>query len=121
MNSFAKSKWFIPIIILLMLLIVIAPTFFGSDVQNSEEISAERKIEELCDSVYGVKDSKVVITYEEAKMVSIFGGEKEQGRIRGIAVLCKGGSNPDIQLKLQELLQALFQIPSTRITICERN
>ena len=121
MNFFAKSKWFVPIIMLIMVIIAVAPTFLSGDTQSSDEISAERKIEELCDSVYGVKDSKVVITYEEAKTVSIFGGEKEQGRIMGIAVLCKGGSNPNIQLKLQELLQALFQIPSTRITICERN
>lgn len=105
---------------ILMFLIVAIPAFQGKNNTDNEDLSVENKIEELCDSVYGVSDSKVVITYEVAKEVSMFDNKKEHGRILGIAVLCKGGGNPDIQLKLQEMLKSLFQVSSTQITIGER-
>ena len=104
-----------------MFTVVSAPAFLGKSDTDKEETTVERKIEELCNSFYGVSDSKVVITYDTAEAVSMFESKKEQGRIMGIAVLCKGGNNPDIQLKLQEMLKSLFQISSTQITIGERN
>ena len=77
--------------------------------------------EEMCNLVKGVSDARVMITYEQGATVSTFGYEKGEERISGVAIACNGGDDPEIKLALYELVDALFNIKSTRITVSPRN
>ena len=118
LKDLAKRKWFVPLIIFLLGIIAIS-AFTEQEKKNTTQ-SLEQQIEELCNSIYGVSNSKVMITYA-AVPVSSFG--KQQGNERqvlGIAVICNGGGNPNVQLTIHELLKTLFQVSSKQITISER-
>lgn len=117
-NRIAEKKWFVPFIIFIFVILLV---FSLSDkrVENND-LSIESSLEDICNSVSGVKNAKVMITYESIE-ASTFMSNAENKRIQGVVVVCDGGDNPDIQLRLQEIIRSLFGISSTRITISERN
>lgn len=121
-QNLAKQKWFVPGILFLLLLIAIPSiTDIGTESPDHSETSTERQLEELCNTVRGVSNAKVMITYEAKPTASLMGYGDSQESILGIAVVCDGGSDSNVQLALYELLETLFQLSSTRITISERN
>ena len=80
----------------------------------------QRTHEEMCNLVKGVSNAKVMITYEPAAAAA-FGYDRGEEKISGIAIACDGGENPAVKLALYELVDALFDIKSTRITVSPRN
>lgn len=118
MSTLAKKKWFVPLVIFILLIIALS-SLVDSD-EGKTETSTERKLEEMCNSVRGVSNAKVMITYEP-KSVSAFGGYGGEERILGVAVVCDGGENSEIQLVLYEMIEVLFNVKSTRITVSGRN
>lgn len=105
----------------------------------------EERVVKLCDQMRGVSDVSVMITLDTVgetkyaqnsqvnkdesnvntryEYVSDAGGllpiAEVTPKVRGVAVVCGGGGNPDIQLKLTELLSALFGIPSSAVSVAE--
>lgn len=105
----------------------------------------EERVANLCSEMRGVSNVSVMITLDtvsETKYAQNSQVNKDENnintryeyvsgsqgllpvaevmpRVRGIAVVCTGGGNPDIQLKLTELLSALFGIPSSAVSIAE--
>ena len=73
----------------------------GSEQDVSDETS---EISELCSSVEGVGECRVMITYE--------GGEPV-----GIVVVCRGGDSVQVRHRLYEMLSALYGIGANRISI----
>lgn len=127
MNSFfcrlGQKPWFVPLLLIIMVLIALS-SLLGGEPRDSQEPDADTvasQLESLCNSVRGVKNAKVMITYESvsASAFSGFGGSETSGenRILGVAVLCEGGDDPAVQLKLYQLIQTLFQLPTTKITV----
>ena len=75
--------------------------FSGGDnatYQDRDEIS------ELCASVEGVGECRVMITYEEGEPV-------------GIVVVCRGGDSVQVRHRLYEMLSALYGIGANRISV----
>ena len=118
MNTLAKKKWFVPLVILILMIIALSSFADGSESDNN--ISTEKRLEDMCNSVRGVSNAKVMITYEP-KSVSAFGGYGGEEKILGVAVVCDGGESPQVQLALYEMIEALFNVKSTRITVSGRN
>lgn len=117
--SIAKSKWFVPIVIFIMIVIALSSIVTSSDTPDTP-VTTEQQLEELCNAIEGVSNAKVIITYD-AVNVSTFLSSEKSNKILGIAVLCRGGDDPTVQLKLHQILQALFDLPSTRIAVSARN
>lgn len=105
----------------------------------------ENRVEKLCGKIRGVSNVSVMITLEtvgETKYAQNSQISKDdisiseryeyvsmsQGlmpiaeitpKVRGVAVICSGGGNADIQLKLTELLCAIFDISANAVSIAE--
>ena len=120
--TLAKKKWFVPLVIFLMLIIALsALEDSGTNSGTTKEASVSEELESLCNSVAGVRNAKVMITYE-AETVSVFySGSSAPRKIIGIAVVCDGGNDPAVQLSLHRLIRSLFDVSSTRITVTQRN
>lgn len=103
----------------------------------------ETRVKTLCEQVYGVSDVTVMITMDtfgeqlyafnaqqnsdgnnrnsRLEYVTTSGGLVPTGelmpRIRGVAVVCRGGDDPTVRLTLTEMLCALFSISSDSVSI----
>lgn len=122
MTGLAKKKWFVPAVIFLLAVIAISSLFESDSKQTSASLSTEQRLEEMCNLIKGVSNAKVMITYEPAAAAAAaFGYDREEEKISGVAIACDGGENPDVKLALYELVDALFDIKSTRITVSPRN
>lgn len=105
----------------------------------------EGRVEKLCGEVQGVSRVSVMITLdsvgetryarntqtskdaesvnERSEYVTASGGllpiSEVAPRVRGVAVVCGGGGRSEVQLKLTELICALFDIPASSVSIIE--
>jgi len=99
----------------------------------------EKKVAQLCENVVGVDDVRVMITadtvseklyaknsqqnsdYTRTEYVTVSGGLLEIGEramtVRGVAVVCTGGDDADIKLKLTGMICALFDIGADRVSV----
>lgn len=119
-SDLAKKKWFVPL--LLFLIFLIALSSLGKREKAVETaLSTEERLAALCNSVKGVSDAEVMITYETTTATSTFLGRTDTGQsILGVAVVCNGGDDPAIQVVLHELIRSLFSLPSTKISVSGR-
>ena len=113
-----EKKWFVPLIIILFIALLSSSLFNESE--EKIEYNEEKALEELCNSIYGIENTKVMITYETVS-ISTFASGQSTKKINGIAVVCNGGSNPKLVLQLHEMIKSLYDIPSTRISVSEGN
>lgn len=115
-KSLAGQKWFVPLILLLLAIIAVS-SMLEPRAAEAEVLTEEQRLEEMCNAILGVSDAKVMITYRTASVSAFFSEHTTENEILGIAVLCKGGDAPDVQLAIHKMLETLFQLPSTRITV----
>ena len=76
--------------------------YFSDGAENGFDSTSE--ISELCSSVEGVGECRVMITYEGEEPV-------------GIVVVCRGGDSVQVRHRLYEMLSALYGIGANRISI----
>ncbi len=104
---------------------------------NQYAAELERKLEELCSNVEGVKNAKAAVSFESGfeyvyatngdKTLTVGNGSSESAVIvteippviGGIGIVCKGGSNPEVQRRLIELISAVYGVSSNKIYITE--
>lgn len=80
----------------------------------------ENRIKTLCESVAGVSDAAVLITLDGSIGYTYCAGELSAvsyPAVRGIAVVCRGGDNLQVQKKLIDLLSAAFSVSSAHISV----
>lgn len=113
----AHKKWFVPLLLSSIFLIALSALLGGTAdaVQTAE--TEEERLASLCNAVEGVSEVRVMITYEAVEAASILGKSEERQRICGIAVVCRGGNDPSVQLALHRMLESLYALPSTRISV----
>ena len=122
LNVLAKKKWFVPLVLFLMLIIALTSLLdLSSDKEVKAVLSTEEQLETLCNSVKGVQNAKVMITYEAVQVSGWSSSENGREKILGVAIVCDGGDDPTIQLTLHNMVKALFDISGTRISISQRN
>ncbi|MBQ8577910.1 MAG: hypothetical protein IJ449_08150 [Clostridia bacterium] len=85
-------------------------------------------IAQMTDALDGVSGSTVLVALDslpsDTGTSSVFGSTAGSEsttvpRLRGIAVVCRGGGNPDIQLEIISLLCAVFDLPAARVYVGE--
>lgn len=118
-SELAKKKWFVPFLIFIILIIAL-PSLGKSENTVETAQSIEERLAILCNSVKGVSDAEVMITYETAAVSTFWERTDATQTILGVAVVCKGGDDPVIKLVLYELIRSLFSLPSTKISVSGR-
>lgn len=116
LTALAQKKWFVPLLLFLILLIALSSLFGGREAAQTA-VTEEERLAALCNSVAGVSEARVMITYEAVYAASILGKSSEGQKICGIAVVCRGGADPTVQLRLHSMLESLYALPSTRISV----
>lgn len=110
---------------------------------TDQERRLEERVKELCERVEGVSDVNVLIVvdtiseniYAENVQTRHSDGSDEVRRefaggsdspikigernatVRGAAVVCKGGDDPALKLKLTSLISAALGIPSSSVSV----
>ena len=100
--GFLKKKGGLWILVLVVSVGLFLLVFFSGGEQVESDGATE--ISELCSSVEGVGECRVMITYE--------GGEPV-----GIVVVCRGGDSVQVRHRLYEMLSALYGIGANRISV----
>jgi stage III sporulation protein AG len=116
-----------------------SPTFTEAETYLA---NLERRIANLLDAMDGVSDVSVVLTPDgTAESLYAQNGQYENGslaeqeyvtvgrdgtpilirltypKLRGVAIVCRGGSNPILQEKIVSLLCALLDLPASRVYV----
>ncbi len=140
-----KNKLTVFILAIGGVILIIFSSLIGTDSKETAEeytevgfytTYLEERISELCNSVYGVSDTRVFLTLDcsseqiyQSDGVSDFliltgeGGETAvklceiYPKVRGIAVVCKGGEIPRIKETVTELLAAALGLPKNKIQV----
>lgn len=108
---------------------------------RAEELSAfeariEKEIEVLCESVGGVSDAAVMVSFSrgyrleytvdaEGDPLTVGSGSSEGAvfstlsppAIAGVGIVCRGGGNAEVQRVLVELVSTTLGIPANRVYI----
>ena len=107
----------------------------------------EQRLEETVSSLYGAGRARVMVTLEcdyetvyardgsyskdeassdeKSEYIIIDSSQQEDGlvlktvtpRVRGVAVLCEGGNDPNVKAQVSEMLSALLDLGSNRISV----
>ncbi len=77
----------------------------GSASDGAEEAALEEQMAELCSSVSGVGECRVMITYGE------------EGEVYAVAVLCEGAESVTVRQSVKELVSSLFGIGTNRVSV----
>mgnify|MGYP006863359294 CR=1 FL=1 len=119
LSEMAKKKWFVPLLLFLILLIALSS--LGKSQKTVEtELTTEERLAALCNSVRGVTEAEVMITYETTATSTFLGRTDTGQNILGVAVVCSGGDDPAVQLALYEIIHSLFSLPATQISVSGR-
>lgn len=115
----AGKKWFVPAVLVLMGFILFSsllekPSAAGSSATDAEEA----KLASLCDRLLGTNSTSVMFSYSEGAVDAFFGGEKSRRAVLGVAVLCEGGDEAEVQLKIYRLIKSLYAVSGSQISIC---
>lgn len=116
LTALAKRRWFVPLLLFLILLIALSSLVGGREGAEAAATEEER-LAALCNAVAGVSEARVMITYAALPAASILGSADGGKKICGIAVVCRGGADPAVQLRLHDMLESLYALPSTRISV----
>ena len=90
----------------------------GSGTDRAESLAEDeltRQVREFCESIDGVGECRVMISYERAEG-GYFSSGGEQ-RVTAVAVACRGAGSVKVREALTELLTTLFGIGSNRVSI----
>ena len=115
-----------------------------TDNYNTDNIQTE--VEALIESIKGAGEAKVLITYESntENVYAINVDEKSDGndlhykseyivtnedqglilkiiypKVRGVAVICEGGNDPQVKQKIYSVISALFDISTNKISVTD--
>lgn len=101
MGERRNLKWLA--LLAIALIILIAATLIGE--KEHSQGSLESDVEELCSSVEGVGECRVMLTLGES------------GEVCAVAVICEGGDSVSVRYRLVELLSSLYGISTHRICV----
>ncbi len=86
---------------------------------SDRKVALEAELTAFLNQTPGISDVTVLITLEEdGEVLNTFLSQTQSNlKIKGIAVLCKNGEDPAVQLQLSNLLSTLLDLPTHRIFI----
>ena len=84
----------------------------------------EDELQNMCQSVKGVGKCRVMITFERGEENTYKGSslvESKPPRVMGVSVICKGADSVEVTRALVDMITALFDIGSNRISVLKLN
>jgi hypothetical protein len=97
-----KQGTVILLLLLLALAIFLLPSGGDGDKENTADL--ESKTAELCSSVSGVGECRVMLTYRDDEVYAV-------------AVVCEGANSTSVRRDITELISSLFGIGANRVQI----
>lgn len=95
----------------LLILIAILGGSGGTEVEGDE---VEARLEDMCSSLVGVGECRVMVTYAEP---SSRYGASESRRVESVAVVCRGADKASVRAEITSMIGALYGIGANRIFI----
>lgn len=89
----------------------------------SAEEKLEAEIEALVESVAGVGEAKILITYEEGESVSYKGtavSATTPPKALAVSVVCDGGDDERVRAALVSMLSSLLGIGANRVSVLKK-
>ena len=125
-----RARLMLLLLLAIALLLVASPLFAEEEAEVNEDGLAEYKAEleaelsRLCSSVEGAGECRVTVTFEGGAE-SVYKGshlvETKPPRVMGIAVVCTGAGSDAVRADLTQMLSALFELGSNRISVLKLN
>lgn len=112
---FSGKKRFIAVALLVIAAVVMI--FLSSAGTSGKETSGddvEERLEELCSSLSGVGQCRVMVTYKNNEKRY---GASEREVVESVAIVCKGADKPGVREELTRMLSSLFGIGTNRIHV----
>ena len=131
--SSLKSKWFLIILAVAGIFLVIwggrltgnrTAVASGTEAPTADadayRASLEQELTALCRKVKGAGEVQVMLTLSDGQTTTYVSGKQtssEMPRVRGVAVLCKGGDDPAVRAEIVRLVSAVLGIGTHRIYV----
>ena len=119
----SRQQWVVLLLLGLLLAVAALPVSHEGREKETEaeegtieKTELERKLEHFLSNVEGVGETEVVLMATEG---GSFGSE-ERVKVTGAIISAEGGENPSTVQKIQDAVQALFQIEAHKIKIMKR-
>ena len=126
-----KKKLSAVIILLAVGIMLVAVSGASEESGGKQEISLaeykaelEDELENMCSSIKGVGKCRVMLTFERGEENTYKGSslvESKPPRVLGVSVVCRGADSPEIKRALVDMLSALFDIGTNRISVLKLN
>ena len=126
-----RKRLCVSVLLILLGVVLIALSSVNTGGDSEEKISLseykkslEAELEELCSSVRGVGKCRVMVTFERGEENTYKGSsliETKPPRVLGVSIVCKGADSDSVRAELFEMVGALFDIGSNRISILKLN
>lgn len=126
-----KKKLSAVIILLAVGIMLVAVSGASEESGGKQEISLaeykaelEDELENMCSSIKGVGKCRVMLTFERGEENTYKGSslvESKPPRVLGVSVVCRGADSPEIRRALVDMLSALFDIGTNRISVLKLN
>ena len=126
-----KKKLSAVIILIAVGIMLVAVSGASEESGGKQEISLaeykaelEDELENMCSSIKGVGKCRVMLTFERGEENTYKGSslvESKPPRVLGVSVVCRGADSPEIKRALVDMLSALFDIGTNRISVLKLN
>ena len=126
-----KKKLSAVIILLSVGIMLVAVSGVSEESGGKQEISLaeykaelEDELENMCSAIKGVGKCRVMLTFERGEENTYKGSslvESKPPRVLGVSVVCRGADSPEIKRALVDMLSALFDIGTNRISVLKLN
>ena len=94
--------------------LVLGASGVGAGQTSAEEDELTRQVREFCESVDGVGECRVMISYKNSGGGYFSSDERE---VMAVAVACRGASSVKVRESLTSLLTTLFDIGANRVSV----
>lgn len=108
----AKRKTVVPMILVLFIAVIciIGGTKSKGEQEESDD-SLEKRVSDLCASIDGVGNCRVMIYYQKAS------SRYDEQKVESVVVICEGGDSVKVKKCLTEMLSSFFGIGSNRVKV----
>ncbi len=127
-----KTVLIVMLFIFGMLMLLFSSSFFGGAEKTENEKSEleeykrtlEKELADMCSSVLGVGKCRVMVTFERGEE-NIYKGsvllESRPPKVMGVTVVCKGADSDTVRSEIIDMMSALFDIGTNRISVLKFN
>lgn len=107
----------LPIVIAILGVVLLSVAGSSGGSNEVSEDTLTRQVREFLEDIDGVGECRVMISYEYKE--SGYFSSDEEGRVKAVAVACRGAKKVEIRKKITDLLCTLFDIGANRVNISE--